>query len=299
MIARMTDDELRRLERAYREGGQVEAHARWIAARVRAGDLGAHRVRLAAALGHEAAARALGVARGRPGAGTVADVADASRHSRAPQASAEAQWILSGQGAPPPPAREPALDEDLVHARVVLAAAREALVAAGVQDAEVVAALESLGAWVGCPCAAHRGALLEQVARARRFMSEEQVLECFVPAERPRIQALIDQVRGVHGADAGPGPFVFDAWWTFRITPRLSADLALSRADACLAFEVSRTRRGAALLAARGALDAWQEPQAADRAVLAAAFVAGEDEVRDAVVASVGPWLLREEAPGD
>lgn len=56
----MSDEELRALERAYRAGGGVEAEARWLAARLRAGELTEQRLRAAAWAGHAAAAQVVG-----------------------------------------------------------------------------------------------------------------------------------------------------------------------------------------------------------------------------------------------
>ncbi len=307
----MSDEDLRRLERAHREGGGVDAHARWIAARVRAGELGEHRARLAAAFGHDAAARALGVARGRPGRAAWLEVQTACTASRSPRAHAEAQWILTGEGEPPSCAREPELAEEQVHARIALAAAREALAAARLQaPPDVAHGLERLAAWVACPCAAHREALREVSTPPSRYMSDDEVLACFVAAEQPRIRQLLEEVRQQppgdddadddadddEDADGGPAEIAgFDAWDAYRWVQRLGGGPEGS-ADQRLAFELTRTRRGAALLAGWGALDCLDSFLDAERAVLAATFVAGEDELRDAVAAAIGAWLLREEA---
>lgn len=56
----MTDSELRRLERVFRESGSVEDEAAWLRARVRSGEVSEERLRLAAYVGHQAAALSLG-----------------------------------------------------------------------------------------------------------------------------------------------------------------------------------------------------------------------------------------------
>lgn len=55
------EDDLRRLERAYRSSGSAEDHARWLVALVRSGALDERRLRLAARVGHPGAVAATAV----------------------------------------------------------------------------------------------------------------------------------------------------------------------------------------------------------------------------------------------
>ena len=56
----MTDSELRRLEREFRQSGTLEAEAAWLRARLKAGELHERDLELAACLGHESARTILG-----------------------------------------------------------------------------------------------------------------------------------------------------------------------------------------------------------------------------------------------
>ena len=135
----MTDPETRGLEARWRETGHVEDEAAWLQARVRAGELEASRLEIAAALGHPAALAALGPGEAeRLGAG-----ARLRRLFFAPPA--ETAWRAGLEA----------------RVRVAVALARAAFQVAPNRDLELRAAVEgALGAterWILCRCERHSG----------------------------------------------------------------------------------------------------------------------------------------------
>src|SRR5687768_6131623 len=117
----MTDSDLRALERRFRESGGLEDHTRWLSARVRAGELSEHRVRLAAELGHAAAGRALGVEPAPLEHDFQEGLRAAAAFSRQPGALADAHWVLTGRALEAAPSFEPPIDEDDLHNRATAA----------------------------------------------------------------------------------------------------------------------------------------------------------------------------------
>lgn len=259
----MADHDLRALERRYRESGAVDDHARWIAARARAGALSEHRVRLAAELGHEAAGRALGVAPA-PLDALWRDVQEAAALSRQPGANAEAAWVLTGRAPDVLGSQDPPIDEESLGAAIegaILRVVRDHLAASGAppldpRDAE--------------------GAL-------RYSLSSAEVLDCFAPSERARVATLLDGAwaeeparlrrRFARHADAAP--------WVGLFWPRHALDSAAAR----LVTELVTTPRGLELLARRSG-PRYLAPLVAK--------VAGESAVRRAILDAVATDLLRE-----
>lgn len=96
----MSDDRLRELERAWREAGDVASEARWLRARLRAGELDPARVELAAGLGHPAAARVLDRTPGRPDLAELAAALAAGGREACVRAVVGLAWMQPVQAPP-------------------------------------------------------------------------------------------------------------------------------------------------------------------------------------------------------
>lgn len=112
----MSDERLRTLERRWRETGSPHDEAAWLSERVRVGALDVERLRLAAALGHDAS------------------------------------LALLGDDAPAPAPHAPC---ELISSLKPLGPAafnRAAIVALRLLDPEPAEVVAALSAWLGCPC---------------------------------------------------------------------------------------------------------------------------------------------------
>lgn len=129
------DDELRELERRWRRSGEPGDQARWLQARLRAGELRAPRLKLAAALGHAGAGLA------SPGAATPLSALGEQLGACSAEALTRALAAVAASTIELPDA---------------VTAVRD-----GRARAEVQAAVQALAAaerWIVCPCAAHAAA---------------------------------------------------------------------------------------------------------------------------------------------
>lgn len=318
----MADDGLRALERRYRDTGAVDDHARWIAARVRVGELSEHRARLAADLGHAAARLAMGEPPAVALGAVVGSLHGVCRATRAPAAHAEARWILTGEAAPTPTFTEAPLEVDEVNVRVAAAAARVAR-AGEPLEGEWLRCLERIDAWIRQPA----GPL--DVDQWTPFLSREDVLAAVLPESREAVGGYLGTLETTWrenqaAGDAGPWPGI-DLWWVYRfhmyeIDERSAADAAAVELDdgeddlddlddlddfryvnpeLQLVRELARSRRGTVMLACCAALHAtsYESGYAVKGAVDAAVRGLGEATVRGAIVREFVPWLLRE-GPG-
>lgn len=136
----MSDQGLRQLERRWRASGDPADEAAWLLGRLRAGELPAERLELAALLGHEPAARAAQEA-DRPLPPLLFDL---RRRERVP----DTRWLIG------------ALWERSREAVVRFGAAigRNRLGGGGGPDSRpaLLAALDAAEAWCRCPCEEHR-----------------------------------------------------------------------------------------------------------------------------------------------
>lgn len=311
----MADDVLRGLERRYRDTGALDDHAKWIAGRMRSGELDVHRVKLAADLGHPAAH----VAIGQPAAVTLEQAIETldgvCLATRAPAAHAEASWILTGEPPPSSTPDEAPLEEGVLEVRVALAAARAACLAVPLEG-EWRRGLERLDRWLlrpGKP--ALRGmAAMNQAFFGRGeqpdvdppwtpFLSREEVLAAVLPESRGAVTGHLDRLEATWRENNQPGEAEewpgIDLWWQYRLHMWAidgSTDVTPVTREVELLRELARSPRSAAMLACCAAFHAGTSSTMAVRlTVKAAVMAAGEVAVRGALARDVGPWLLREE----
>lgn len=260
----MTDDGLRALERRYRETGAVDDHARWLAARVRAGVLSESRAELAGELGHEAARLALGVGLA-PLTGTTIK-----------------RLVHACDGA----------DPAQVHGRIALAVSRLAL--PGELTARERDGLACLSAWLDCPCAEH-GAALEAAADQVLVFSEPELRALFPGAQVAILEeVLVEWRERPGGLPLWPRDLSMIGWEHHerrRDGPQGGDDwLTWTRVRHAIHDTPGGQRRLAlhGLLVSIRYVGAWS-------AVSAATARAGLGPVRVAIAAAIGPSLLLEE----
>lgn len=182
----MSDEELRALERTWRETGAVEDEARWLAARVRAGGLDRARLASLAFFGHEAARLAAELP--------------------APDA-----WDLDD-------ANEWAARLKPLGAEALLRAGHAVAAASVPEGAARPPMLEAIEAWLACPCAKHAKAATKAV-RAR----EDAPIEVDEEGNEVRVEDRCADV-AVHVARALAKPTVASAaqalYYAVREVPR-------------------------------------------------------------------------------
>lgn len=161
----MADADLRALERRYRETGGAADHARWLVARVRAGDIDEARVRFAAELGHRGAGLAVGV----------------------DELLVAHLDVFAGDRA------DRGCDPSEVRARLALATIRLRLAAAAPHPR--FAAVSALEAWVECPCEAHALGL-RHAARGVQSFSPAELLHVVEPERAGIMEGLVAEITG-------------------------------------------------------------------------------------------------------
>lgn len=295
----MADDGLRALERRYRDTGAVDDHARWIAARVRVGELSEHRARLAADLGHDAARLAVS----EPPTSTLVEVIK-SIHTvcgaiREPVAHANAHWVMTGERPPPSSVEDGLIVEDHLNARIALAAAREGCALIPLEGAWR-RGLDRLEAWTHHPCDEHDGPAWDPI------LSREELLAA-VPGEvRADVSRRLEAAAAAWEDEPWPGFLVWREYeGTTLFMPWIDGDEReedFNRAhevDDGNGLEILRalwsTPHGNVLFACSAAVHAGLQSHAVRLTVKAAVRAVGEPAVRAAIVRDVGPWLMREQ----
>jgi hypothetical protein len=296
----MADDVLRGLERRYRDMGAVDDHARWITARVRAGELSEHRARFASDLGHAAARLAMGGPSGKALEEVIATIHGVCGAIREPVGHANAHWILTGEQPPPAAIEDGLIVEDQLNARIALAAARAALIVVPVEG-ECRTGLDRLETWIRCPCDEHDAPAWGPA------LSRAEVLTVVAPASREHVSESLAAMEAEWAQDQGDWPG-FHPWEEY-------GSLVLPWVDSLDAiFDVTQDEpgdgmndrnvlrallgspAGLVIFSCCAAIHAGMRGKAMRLAVQGAVRAAGEAVVRVAIVREVGPWLLREES---